>query len=129
MGACSGPSTASSPRLLGGYERSLAWAMARPKLILASFFAFFLALVAVMFAMVPKDFIPSGDSGRLIAFTEGAQDASFAAMVEHQRALAEIVAKDPNIRSFMSSVGAGGIRPRRIPGRSSCCSNPATSGL
>lgn len=96
--------------LLGGYERSLAWAMARPKLILASFFAS-LALVAVMFAMVPKDFIPSGDSGRLIAFTEGAQDASFAAMVEHQRALAEIVAKDPNIRSFMSSVGAGGIRP------------------
>ncbi len=95
---------------LGGYERSLAWAMARPKLILASFFAS-LALVAVMFAMVPKDFIPSGDSGRLIAFTEGAQDASFAAMVEHQRALAEIVAKDPNIRSFMSSVGAGGIRP------------------
>jgi len=96
--------------LLGGYERSLAWAMARPRLILASFFAS-LALVVAMFAMVPKDFIPSGDSGRLIAFTEGAQDASFAAMVEHQRALAEIVAKDPNIRSFMSSVGAGGIRP------------------
>ena len=96
--------------LLAGYERSLGWAMARPGLILASLAAS-LALTVVMFATVPKDFIPSGDSGRLIAFTEGAQDASFASMVEHQRAVAEIVAKDPNIRSFMSSVGAGGIRP------------------
>ncbi|WP_300453516.1 efflux RND transporter permease subunit [Accumulibacter sp.] len=96
--------------LLRAYERSLGWAMSRPKLILASLAAS-LALTVVMFAVVPKDFIPSGDSGRLIAFTEGAQDASFASMVEHQRALAEIVAKDPNIRSFMSSVGAGGIRP------------------
>lgn len=61
--------------------------------------------------MVPKDFLPSGDSGQIIAFTEGAQDISFASMVKHQRALAEIVAQEPDIRSFMSAVGAGGIRP------------------
>ncbi len=96
--------------LLAAYERSLGWAMARPRLVLASFFAS-LMLSGVLFATVPKDFIPGGDSGRLIAFTEAAQDASFASMVEHQRAAAEIVARDPNIRSFMSSVGAGGIRP------------------
>jgi HAE1 family hydrophobic/amphiphilic exporter-1 len=60
---------------------------------------------------VPKDFLPSGDSGQILAFTEGAQDVSFASMVRHQRALAEIVAQEPDIRSFMSSVGAGGIRP------------------
>ena len=30
--------------------------------------------------------------------------------VEHQRAVAEIVAKDPNVRSFMSTVGGGGAR-------------------
>jgi len=92
------------------YERTLGWAMARPRLILASFFLS-LALTVIVFTNVPKDFIPSGDSGQLIAFTEGAQDASFASMVEHQRAAAAIVAQDPNIRSFMSSVGAGGIRP------------------
>ena len=97
-------------QLLRGYNKSLRWAMARPRLILATFFIS-LILTIVMFATVPKDFIPSGDSGRLLAFTEGAQDASFASMVEHQRAVAEIVAKDANIRSFMSSVGAGGIRP------------------
>jgi len=96
--------------LLAAYERSLAWAMARPGWVLATFSASLLATGA-LFAIVPKDFIPSGDSGRLIAFTEAAQDASFASMVEHQRAAAAIVARDPNIRSFMSSVGAGGIRP------------------
>ncbi len=97
-------------RLLTGYESSLTWAMARPRLVLSTFLATFV-LTGIFFTLVPKDFIPSGDSGQIIAFTEGAQDASFASMVEHQRAVAAIVAKDPNIRSFMSSVGAGGIRP------------------
>jgi len=96
--------------LLAGYRRSLGWAMARPRLVLGGFLATFV-LTGALFALVPKDFLPSGDSGQIIAFTEGAQDASFAAMVEHQRAVAAIVAQDPNIRSFMSSVGAGGIRP------------------
>jgi HAE1 family hydrophobic/amphiphilic exporter-1 len=96
--------------LLASYERSLGWAMARPRLVLGTFLATFV-LTGVLFTLVPKDFIPSGDSGQILAFTEGAQDASFASMVEHQRAVAAIVAQDPNIRSFMSSVGAGGIRP------------------
>ncbi len=96
--------------LLAAYERTLRWAMQRPRLVIASFVAT-VALTGLLFAVVPKDFIPSGDSGQIIAFTEGAQDASFASMVEHQRAVAAIVAQDPNIRSFMSSVGAGGVRP------------------
>jgi HAE1 family hydrophobic/amphiphilic exporter-1 len=96
--------------LLAGYRKSLSWAMARPRLVIAGFAAT-IVLSGVLFTMVPKDFVPSGDSGQIIAFTEGAQDASFASMVEHQRALAAIVAQDPNIRSFMSSVGGGGIRP------------------
>ncbi|MGE5387113.1 MAG: efflux RND transporter permease subunit [Betaproteobacteria bacterium] len=96
--------------LLAGYEKSLAWAIARPRLVLTSFVAT-LVLTVVTFSFVPKDFIPSGDTGQLIAFTEGAQDSSFASMVEHQRAVAAIVAQDPNIQSFMSTVGGGGIRP------------------
>jgi HAE1 family hydrophobic/amphiphilic exporter-1 len=96
--------------LLAGYRSSLGWAMARPRWVLTTFLATFV-LSAALFTQVPKDFIPSGDSGQIIAFTEGAQDSSFASMVEHQRAVAAIVAKDPNIRSFMSSVGGGGIRP------------------
>ena len=96
--------------LLAGYDRSLQWAMRHPRTILASFFAT-LAVTVILFTQVPKDFLPSGDSGQIIAFTEGAQDASFTSMVQHQRAVAEIVAQEPDIASFMSAVGAGGVRP------------------
>jgi HAE1 family hydrophobic/amphiphilic exporter-1 len=96
--------------LLAGYERTLKLAMAHPRSVLVAFFATLL-LTGYLFTVVPKDFLPSGDSGQIIAFTEGAQDMSFASMVKHQRALAEIVAQEPDIRSFMSAVGAGGIRP------------------
>ena len=96
--------------LLAGYEKTLCLAMAHPARVMTVFIATIL-LSGVFFTMVSKDFIPSGDSGQIIAVTEGAQDISFASMVEHQRALAAIVAQDPNIRSFMSSVGAAGSRP------------------
>ena len=96
--------------LLAGYERSLGWAMARPRSVMAVF-VFTVAATVALFGAVPKDFLPSGDTGQIIAFTEGAQDASFAAMVERQRRIAAILSKDPNIEGFMSSVGAGGPRP------------------
>ncbi len=96
--------------LSGAYEKTLALSMHHPRTVLASFFAT-LALTVYLFGLVPKDFLPSGDSGQIIAFTEGAQDASFNSMVQHQRAVAEIVAQEPDIASFMSAVGAGGVRP------------------
>jgi HAE1 family hydrophobic/amphiphilic exporter-1 len=96
--------------LLAGYKKTLTLAMAHSRLVMAGFVLTIL-LTGVFFTLVPKDFIPSGDSGQIIAITEGPQDASFASMVEHQRALAAIVAQDPSIRSFMSSVGAAGSRP------------------
>ncbi|MDS4040999.1 MAG: efflux RND transporter permease subunit [Candidatus Competibacter sp.] len=92
------------------YERSLTWAMARPRAMMVVF-ALTVVATAALFGKVPKDFLPSGDTGQIIAFTEGAQDASFAAMAERQRAVAAILAQDPNIDGFMSSVGAGGPRP------------------
>ncbi|HNQ03660.1 MAG TPA: efflux RND transporter permease subunit [Thiobacillaceae bacterium] len=91
------------------YSTTLTGAMAHPRLILAMFFAT-LAASAWMFMAIPKDFIPSGDSGRIMAYTEGAQDASFAAMVERQRQVAAIAAQEPDIATFMSVVGAGGSR-------------------
>jgi HAE1 family hydrophobic/amphiphilic exporter-1 len=96
--------------LLAAYKKSLDLAMAHPRTILGGFFVT-VVLSAVCFSLVPKDFIPSGDIGQITATTEGAQDASFASMVAHQRAVAAIIAEDPNIRSFMSTVGATNTRP------------------
>jgi len=110
--------------LLNGYERSLRVAMAHPRTVLVGFFLT-IALTAVLFGKVPKDFLPSGDSGQITATTEGPQDASFAYMVEHQQAIAEIIAQDPNIRSFMSSVGATNQRPTSNTGSLSIMLKPA----
>ncbi|WP_319242944.1 efflux RND transporter permease subunit [uncultured Propionivibrio sp.] len=110
--------------LLNSYERSLRVAMAHPRTVLVGFFLT-IALTAVLFGKVPKDFLPSGDSGQITATTEGPQDASFAYMVEHQQAIAEIIAQDPNIRSFMSSVGATNQRPTSNTGTLSIMLKPA----
>ncbi len=61
-----------------------------------------------LFRVVPKGFIPSGDSGLLLASTEAAQGVSFDDMIKHQNAVAEIIQHDPNVASMSSTVGAGG---------------------
>ena len=111
--------------LLSGYKRSLGWAMKRPRLVMTGFIATVL-LTGFVFTHVPKDFLPSGDSGQITASTEGAQDASFASMVEHQRAVADIIAKDPNVRSFMSTVGGGGARSTANSGALNLILKPRT---
>jgi len=92
-----------------GYTRTLAWCMRHPRVVIGVF-ALSLAATGLLFAVVPKDFIPAGDSGQLRVTTEGPTDISFAAMSARQQALAEIAGKDPNISGYMSSVGAGGPR-------------------
>ena len=67
-----------------------------------------LALTAWLFVLLPKSFIPTEDIGQISIITEGAQDASFASMAEHQQKLADILLTNPYIEAFTSSVGAGG---------------------
>src|SRR5574337_858655 len=92
-----------------GYAESLRWCMERPRLVLAGFGVSLLA-TALLFYVAPKDFIPAGDSGQLRINTEGPEDVSFDGMLVRQQQLVEIVAKDPNIAGYMSTVGAGGPR-------------------
>jgi HAE1 family hydrophobic/amphiphilic exporter-1 len=67
-----------------------------------------LIVTICLFVVIPKGFLPSEDTGQIFAFTEAQQGISFDSMVEHQKALASIVREEPNVDSFMSSVGAGG---------------------
>ncbi len=67
------------------------------------------AATGYMFYIIPKGFLPSEDTGQIFAFTEAAQGISFEAMAKHQQALSDVVRQDPNVNSFMSSVGAGGM--------------------
>jgi multidrug efflux pump subunit AcrB len=92
-----------------GYEASLRWSMAHRRFIVALFFLSILATVE-LFRVLPQDFLTAEDTGRINAYTDGANGISFAAMRRHQQEAADIIAQDPNVDGFMSSVGSGGVR-------------------
>ena len=92
--------------ILHGYERSLAWAMARRPLTLV-FSALILAATVMLFQTVPKGLFPSDDTGFLQASTEAAQGTSFTEMVRLQKMANAAIAQDSNVAGFMSSVGNG----------------------
>jgi HAE1 family hydrophobic/amphiphilic exporter-1 len=100
-------------RALGWYERSLAWVMDRRGLALALSGAILVA-TAVLFVLVPKGFIPTEDTGQIQGTTETLEGSSFENMRDHQLAVADIVARDPNVSHFMSSVGGGTMNQGRL---------------
>ncbi|HUT50832.1 MAG TPA: efflux RND transporter permease subunit [Alphaproteobacteria bacterium] len=95
--------------MLRGYERSLRWCVNHGPVMLLVF-AFSVAATVHLFRVTPRDFLPSEDTGRIVAFTSGGQDISFTAMKVHQQRIAAIIARNPNVEAYMSSVGAGGPR-------------------
>jgi HAE1 family hydrophobic/amphiphilic exporter-1 len=93
--------------MLEHYKVGLGWSLRHGRLVLLSL-VLVLAATALLFTSIPKGFLPSEDSGQIFGMTEAAQGISFEDMVAHQRALASIVADDPNVESFMSACGARG---------------------
>ncbi len=89
------------------YERTLKGVMRRRRATVVVFVLLLLGTV-FLFRLVPKGFIPSDDTGMISGITEAAQGTSFDAMVTHQRMVAAIIARDPNVDEFISSVGQGG---------------------
>jgi HAE1 family hydrophobic/amphiphilic exporter-1 len=90
--------------MLAAYERGLDWSLAHRRLTLA-YSAVILALTLVLLVKSPKTFFPGQDTGRIFGSTRAQEGISFESMREHQIAAAAVVAQDPNIDAFMSSVG------------------------
>ena len=61
-----------------------------------------------LYHLVPRGFIPSQDTGQISGSMEAPQDISYEAMVQRQHEVAALVAADPDIDAYMSSVGQGG---------------------
>jgi hydrophobic/amphiphilic exporter-1 (mainly G- bacteria), HAE1 family len=91
-----------------GYEFTLSWVMRHHVTTMVGSLVILWATVH-FYGLVPKGFIPSEDIGQILINTEGAQGVSFEQMVHNQQQLAAIVAKDPNVESYFSSVGIGGV--------------------
>ncbi len=92
---------------LAFYERGLKWALSHQRGTMA-FSALILFATIWLFVHVPKGFLPTDDTGQIFAPTEAAQGISFESMVDHQKAVAAVMAEDPSIDGFMSSCGNRG---------------------
>jgi HAE1 family hydrophobic/amphiphilic exporter-1 len=89
-----------------GYDGSL-------RLVLRHRFATLMVAFALLggtvylFRTMPTGFIPSQDSGTIFGPTMAAQDISFPSMARHQRAVADIIQKDPNVDGIFAYAGDG----------------------
>ncbi|MEP9379182.1 multidrug efflux RND transporter permease subunit [Aquabacter sp. CN5-332] len=93
--------------MLAAYDRGLKWVLRHQKVTLAVFFATVMA-TGYLYVVIPKGFFPQQDTGMIQGVTEAAQDISFAAMSDKQAELMKIVAADPDVDQWASSVGATG---------------------
>jgi HAE1 family hydrophobic/amphiphilic exporter-1 len=66
-----------------------------------------LAATVYLFIIIPKGFLPTEDLGRLQIQTTAAQGIAYPEMVRHSQQVADIVERDPNVRSVMSIINGG----------------------
>jgi HAE1 family hydrophobic/amphiphilic exporter-1 len=92
--------------MLATYRFSLRQTLRVRPLMLIVFIAS-LVLTGWLFTVVPRGFISNEDLGQINIGVEYPQGTSFDRTVLHQKALASILADDPNIDTYMSRAGTG----------------------
>jgi multidrug efflux pump len=103
-------------RAVAAYDRGLRWVLEHQPLTLAVT-AGTVLLTAVLAFLVPKGLFPQQDTGMLLGVTSAPPDTSFLAMSDRQRAVADVVRADPDVRSVASFIGADGTNPTLNTGR------------
>ncbi len=88
------------------YVRSLTWSVDHWRSMLV-FAAAILVLTFYFFAVVPKGFIPTEDTGQIVASTQAPEGVTFPQLLALQKKVTDIVRANPNIASAMSSAGQG----------------------
>jgi HAE1 family hydrophobic/amphiphilic exporter-1 len=94
-------------RLLSAYGAGLRWALGQRRSMVFVTVAITAGTV-ILFMVIPKGFVPSEDTSRIFGQVEAVEGISFAAMAEHQKEVAAVLAANPNVDSFMSSAGGRG---------------------
>ncbi len=93
--------------LLQGYQRTLAWTLDHPALILIIFVAT-LGLNVWQLLIIPKGFFPQQDTGIISGGMQGQQDASFALMYKALKQSVNVVKSDSGVQNVMGFTGGGG---------------------
>ncbi len=90
------------------YRRTLLWVMTHKRTTLAFSFAILVG-TGILFAVVPKGFIPSQDVGAVFGSLEAAEGTSFEQMTEHFRRVGGVIRENPNVEAVqISSWGSWG---------------------
>ncbi|MEN3930238.1 efflux RND transporter permease subunit [Microvirga sp. W0021] len=94
-------------KTLEWYDRGLEICLKHQRAVVAVFFG---TLVAnfLMFAYIPKGFVPQEDIGILSISTKARQDVSFDAMSKLQKQVENVFLESPYVDTFISMVGGGG---------------------
>ncbi len=93
--------------ILGVYERSLGWVLEHSIFVLIVAIATLL-LNGFLYVVIPKDFFPQQDTGRLNGSVIADQDTSFQSMKDKIRTLVGIVKTDPGVATVIGFTGGGG---------------------
>jgi hydrophobe/amphiphile efflux-1 (HAE1) family protein len=102
--------------MLNGYDSGLKWVLRHQPFTLGVAIVTLVATVW-LYIIVPKGLLPQQDTGLIIGVTDSAQTSSFLAMVERQRAVADIVGQDPDVAKVASFVGVGTVNATVNSGR------------
>ena len=92
-------------RVLGGYERSLAWALRHGGLVMLILFGA-VCLNVMLFTLVPKGFFPEQDTGRMFGLLQADQSVSFNVMSSKLQQMMNIVQQDPAVQNVVGFTGA-----------------------
>jgi hydrophobic/amphiphilic exporter-1 (mainly G- bacteria), HAE1 family len=98
------------------YDKTLQWTLAH-QAFMGIIFLITLVLSFYLFAIIPKGFLPSEDTGQLFAYTEADPAISFQTMIDRQQQVEKILRADPNLESVVSVIGAGGATTSSNAGR------------
>jgi multidrug efflux pump len=92
--------------MLGGYERTLGWALRNPGFVVLVLLIT-VCLNVFLFIEIPKGFFPQQDTGRLIGSIQADQSISFQLMQQKLVQFVTTMKEDPAIASVVGFTGGG----------------------
>ena len=107
-------------RLMDGtvafYHRTLLWVLRhQPETLIVTFAT--LAMTILLYAFMPKGFLPLQDTGLITAVTETGTDVSFAAMQRQQAEVEAAIRQDPDVTGVVSVIGVSPLNATPNAGR------------
>jgi len=98
------------------YGKSLEWVLEHQRATLITTFAT-LAATVLLYALMPKGFLPQQDTGLISAVTEAGPEVSFTEMQRLQGLVTAAIGKDPDVTNVVSVVGVSPVNPTPNAGK------------